>query len=124
MFLARRQNLETLFVRAPLQDFDVDSAHAPTLHFEPARFAEIDRAGADQGRAVIVDQIFFLRIDNAKSRAKWKTRPIGGRASDVATGEIFADGVGAIQILGSMSDSRNTFSTMLRFCDRDCPPAE
>ena len=88
MFCAWAEHLETFFFRPPLQDVDVDIAHTPALHLELGRFVEIYRVAADERGPVIVDDVFFARTANSKSRAERKTRPIRRRAHDVATGQI------------------------------------
>ena len=76
MLHARAEDLETFLFRAPLQNIDVDIAHAPAFHLQPARFVKIDRIGSDQRRAVIVDDKFLARTDDPEPRSKRKARPI------------------------------------------------
>ena len=54
---------------------------------------EVDRVRANQCAAIIVDDISVLRADDLESCSEWKTRPIGGRAHLVLTGQRFPDRV-------------------------------
>src|ERR1043166_8682391 len=66
VFLARGEHFEALRVRTPLQNVYIDQAAAPFFHFEPRRFIKVDRAGANERGAIIVDDIFLIRIDEAE----------------------------------------------------------
>src|SRR5205814_9315527 len=61
---------------------------APFFHFEPGRLVEVDRARANERSAVIVNDVFLIRVDEAESSAERKARPIGGGAHHVAAGQI------------------------------------
>ena len=86
MFCTWAQHFETLLLGAPLQNVDVDIAHAPAFHLQLGRLVKIDRAGADQRRSIIVDNKFFFRVDDSEPGAKRKARPIGGGAHDMMAG--------------------------------------
>lgn len=69
MFGARAEDLKALLLGAPLQNVDVDIAHAPAFHLELGRLVEIDRIRADERGPVIVDDVFLPRAANFKSRS-------------------------------------------------------
>ena len=83
MFRARRQYLETGFLRPPFQNIDINVADAPTAHLEPAGFVQVDRVGTDQRSTVIVDDIFVFGADDSEVCAQRETRPIGRGAHDM-----------------------------------------
>src|SRR5712692_8499537 len=105
MFGPRAEHFQTLFVRAPLQDIDIDITHAPSLHLETGRLVKIDRVRPNQGRTIIVDHVFFLCIDNAKARAQREARPIGRCTHNVTAGEITAESIVAPAAFGSRVSS-------------------
>ena len=75
------QNLAAFLVRTELQNFDVHVANAPALHRAVARHVEVDGVGADQGRAVILDDENIRMAKHAEAGAERETRPIGGCAA-------------------------------------------
>ena len=93
MLHARTEDLETSLFRAPLQNVDIDIARAPAFHLQLGRLIEVDCAGTDQGRSVIVNDIFLSRADDLEASSERETRPIGGRAHDVMSGQVLAEGV-------------------------------
>src|SRR6266480_8122146 len=93
MFGAWAEHFKALLLRTPLQNVDVDIAHAPAFHLQLGRLVKIDRAGADQRRSVIVDNKFLSGTDDFKSRPEREARPIGGSAHDMMAGEISAEGI-------------------------------
>ena len=66
-----------------MQNVDIHIAQTPALHFQLGGLVEIDRARADQGSAIIVDNVFLSRADDPESRAERELRPIGRRAHDM-----------------------------------------
>src|SRR5438874_2620386 len=82
VFAARREHLQALFLRSPLQNIDIDVAHTPTMHVEAARLVKVDRFGSHERSAVIVNYVFFVCSGNSKPRPEWKTRPIGRGATN------------------------------------------
>src|SRR5438309_253290 len=93
MFCAWAQHFETLLLRTPLQNIDVDVAHTPAFHLQLGWLVKVDRAGADQRRSIVVDNVFVFRIGDSKPRAEREARPIGGSAHDTMTGQISAEGI-------------------------------
>jgi len=93
MFGARPQDLEAFLFRAPLQNIDVDDAHAPAFHFQLRGLVEIDCVCADQGRSIIVDDEFFARAADSEARPEREARPIRCRTHNVPAGQIGAEGV-------------------------------
>lgn len=91
MFRPRREDGETFLFGSPFENIDIDVPNAPTLHFEPTRFIQVDGVGSDQSGAIIVDDIFFSRPDDAKPGAKREPRPIGRRAHYTTTGQMRAN---------------------------------
>ena len=91
MFAARCEHFQTLFLRSPLQDVDIDVADAPAFHFQPARLVQIDCISPNKCPPLIVDNVFLVRRGDAKSRTKRITRPIGRGTQHVAAGKISAD---------------------------------
>lgn len=79
MFATRAEDLQALLLRAPVQNVDIDMAHAPLAHLQPCWFVKIDGTGSHECRSVIVDDIFLFRIDNAEPCAKREARPIRRR---------------------------------------------
>src|SRR5947208_12008484 len=73
VFAARREHLQALFLRSPLQNIDIDVAHTPTMHVEAARLVKVDRFGSHERSAVIVNYVFFVCSGNSKPRPEWKT---------------------------------------------------
>ena len=72
MFCPWAQHFETLLLGAPLQNVDVDIAHAPAFHLRLGRLVKIDRAGADQRRSIssIINSSFVSTIRNRVPRGK------------------------------------------------------
>ena len=83
-----------------MQNIDVNEANPPALHFEPGRFVEIDRGRADERSAVVVNDVFLACIDEAKTSAKRKMRPVGRCAYDVAPGQINTEGIATASSFG------------------------
>src|SRR5437667_3836693 len=80
VFDARGEYFQALFLRAPLQDIDIDVADTPASHVETARLVKIDRVCAEECGPVIVNDVFFICVRDSKPGTEWETRPIGGRA--------------------------------------------
>ena len=76
MFATRGENFQTFFLRTPLQNVDVDIADTPVSYLRPAGLIKIDSVGADQSVPVIVDDVFFASINEAKARSERVSRPI------------------------------------------------
>src|SRR5438128_12663476 len=95
MLATRGEDFQALFLRAPLQNVDVNLTNTPVFHLEPAGFVKIDGVGADQGSAVIIDDIFFIRIGDSESGSERKTRPIGRGAHDVGARKAAIERVAA-----------------------------
>ena len=76
VFATRRKNFQTFFVRAPLQYVDVHVADTPFSDVRPGGLIKINSVGADQGVPVIVDDVFFTGINEAKARSERVSRPV------------------------------------------------
>ena len=76
MFATRREDFQTFFLRTPLQYVDVHIADTPVSDVRPGGLIKIDSVGADQGVSVIVDDVFFAGINEAKARSERVSRPI------------------------------------------------
>ena len=84
---------QTPFVRAPLEDIDINVTHSPTAHLESAGFVKIDGVGADESAPVIIDLKNLLGADDPESGAEGKAGPIRGGAVRVASGKPRTDRV-------------------------------
>jgi hypothetical protein len=91
VFTARGKYFQTLFVRPPLQDVYVHVADAPAFHVEPARLVKVNGVRADQRSPVIVNHIFFARIDKSEPGSEGIARPIRGGTQHAPAGQIFAE---------------------------------
>src|SRR5436309_10190043 len=87
------QHLDALFIRAPVQNIDIHLTHAPASHFQSRRLVKIDRVGADQSGAVVIDHVLFPRLDDFESGSEREARPVGSGTPNNSPGKIFADGV-------------------------------
>lgn len=92
---ARGEHGQTSFIRAPLQDIDINMPHPPTAHLEPAYFVKINRVRADESAPVIIDLKDFIGIHNPELGAEREAGPIRGGADNFAAGEPRTDGVPA-----------------------------
>src|SRR5688500_2201796 len=61
MLSSWRQDLEALFLRTPLENIDVHPANAPTAHGRTTTSIAVERVGADQCAAVVVDFVSLAR---------------------------------------------------------------
>jgi hypothetical protein len=51
MFGTRREHLQALYLRTPLQDIDIDVAHTPAFHVETARlWKAVEQPGSGSSR--------------------------------------------------------------------------
>src|SRR5437762_8337250 len=93
MFRPWGQHLDALLIRAPVQNIDIDIAHAPALHFQSGGLVKINGAGPDQSSTVIVDHILLVCLHDFEPGSERESRPIGSGAAHNSPGKIFADGV-------------------------------
>src|SRR5437762_5074320 len=87
---ARFEHFEALLFRAPLDDVDIDMAHAPLPHRGTSCLIEIDGVRPDQRAAVIVNHKAVRRPDDLEPRPEREARPIRRGAHHVCTGETRA----------------------------------
>src|SRR5207237_8934761 len=85
MFATRREDFQTLFLRAPFQNVDVHVADAPAFHLQPARLVKVDGVGSDQRSAIMVDNILFVGMCNYESGSNGTVRAIQRGPEPVAT---------------------------------------
>jgi hypothetical protein len=90
MFATRCEDFQALFLRAPLQNVDVNVPDAPLPHLAPAWLVQVNGVRADQGISIIVDHIFFTCLGNPEPGSKRKVRPIRRGAHHMATGKVLA----------------------------------
>src|SRR5262249_27071625 len=76
VFATWREDFQTLFLRTPLQNVDIDIADTPVSYLSPASLIKVDSVGANQRVTVIVNHVFFARVREAKTRPKRISRPI------------------------------------------------
>jgi len=81
-----------------LQNIEIDVAHAPLFHVEPAGLVKVDRVGPNQRYPVIVDYVFFIRGGNSKASPKRIARPVRRGAHYMAPGKMSAE-----RVVGSAS---------------------
>src|SRR5262245_39588355 len=93
MFATRGEDFQTLFLRTPLQNVDVDVANTPVSYLRPRGLIKIDSVGANQRVPIVVDDVFFVRVCEAKTRPKRISRPIRSGTQHLPTGKISADGI-------------------------------
>jgi len=79
---------QTPFVRAPLEDIDINVTHSPTAHLESAGFVKVDSVGADE-----IELKNLLGADDPESGAEGKAGPIRGGAVRVPSGKARTDRV-------------------------------
>src|SRR5262249_48019084 len=68
------------------------------FYFRATRLIKIDSVSSNQCVPIVVDDVFFVRIGEAKARSKRVSRPIRSGTQDLSTGKIGAD-----RIVGSAS---------------------
>ena len=120
---AGRQDLETLLLRSPFQNIDVDPPDPPRAHGPAAGLVEVDRVGANQRAAIIVDDVALLRADDLEPRPERETRPVGGRADVARPEKVFPIALRRPPLLGvgvgRRPDVRDTLSVRrLGVCSR------
>src|SRR4030095_7801374 len=81
------QDFDALFIRTPLQNIDVDMAHAPAFHLQTRGFEKIDCAAADQSGAVSMDDKCFGGLHDFEPCSTGEARPSGSSAVNNAAGK-------------------------------------
>ena len=121
MLGTRTEDLEAFFLRAPLQNVDIDIAHAPAFHFELGRFVKVDRVRADEGRSIIVDDVLLPRTADSESRSEREPRPVRSRTHDVTSRQVRPERIFAstcfFVIVGGRADV--THAAEMRICSFD-----
>ena len=87
MLGARCEHFQALFLRAPLQNIDIDVTDAPALHVEAARLVKVDGVSPDECDSVVIDDVFIVCTGKPEPGSKREARPIRRGAHHVAAGK-------------------------------------